>query len=268
MLIASTTPVCRTLVVVGRRTPLIIDASTYCASLALGVASLVSDELPFLPRHSWPHKSQHAGSTQPHVHHWCSPIQNNPEHLHVCFDKVVSHNSMSQDYKLSLGQIVRTLRSDYHDFFHRTPDWEIYDEGVVLELGRPFPELTAIRGKPSYRRALEIIRRLACTAVSDGWVACRIYRSFENDYDLHAKCEWHGRIRATPFRISAISLYSVRRQVPPDLALSHKIYRHSIELVEVHPPRIRELIAETLKPKPNLQPGMACHFLEELISDG
>jgi len=34
------------------------------------------------------------------------------------------------------------------------------------------------------------------------------------------------------------------------------------------PPRIRELIAETLKPKPNLQPGMACHFLEDLISDG
>jgi len=219
VLVASTTPVCRTFVVVGRRTPLLIDAPTYCTSLALVVASLVNDELPFLPKNSWPHKSQHAGSTPPDVHRWCSPLQSHSAPPHTRFDEDVFHNSMSQDYKLSLGRIVRTLRSDYLAFFNRTPDWEIYDESVVLELGRPFPELTAIRGKPSYRRALEMIRRLACTAVSDGWAACRIYRSFENDYSLHAKCEWHGRIRATPFRISAISLYSVRRQVRPDLAL-------------------------------------------------
>merc|ERR1712107_902931 len=91
------------------------------------------------------------------------------------------------------------------------------------------------------RHALEIVRRLACVAVFDGRAACYIHNLLENKHSLHTKCEWPCRMCATSFKKSAVSLYSVRRQVPPNLALSHEISRQVIELVEVDPLRIREL---------------------------
>jgi len=159
----------------------------------------------------------------------------------------------STDYELSLGRIVDTLRSDYPAFFERSPDFEIYDDGVVLELGQPFHSVAALRGKRRYIRALGALQRLAGGAIIDGVVNCRIYDGTPCGYTLRVpwtcKGEMLGLRRAV--HVSAVSLYSVvpqAKSAPVSVggsgltSLSHRIHRHTIEFVQIEPPSLRSLL--------------------------
>lgn len=176
------------------------------------------------------------------------------------------------DYDLSLGKIVDTLRSDYPAFFERRPNFEIYDERVVFELGQPFHSAAALRGKRGYTRAVGALQSLACSTVRDGTVSCRICDG--SDYGHALKVPWHLHGSLRPFsslgplvescatvHIHAISLYSITPQAPDSSEssptfLSHRIHRHCIEFVEIEPPSLRSLLFG-LWWRPQLQSALA-----------
>jgi len=131
---------------------------------------------------------------------------------------------MSQDYKLSLGRIVRALWSDNLDFFHQTPDWEIYDEGVTLS------RVHCNQGETKLQACFGDYKAIGMHSWSDGWTPCCIHRSLKSITAFTPSVS--GMAGFWPHLLeSAISLSSFSWQVPP---------------------RIRELIAETLKPNRNL----------------
>jgi len=157
------------------------------------------------------------------------------------------------DYELSLGKIVDTLQSDYPAFFERFPNFEIYDESVVLELGQPFHNVSALHGKRHYRRAIAALQRLGASTVCDGAVRCSVEDGTRYGHAVRVawECRGHMMLSICPIYISAISLYSVTPQVAsltgePMLehgpALSHRVHRHTIEFVEIQPPSLRSLL--------------------------
>jgi len=156
------------------------------------------------------------------------------------------------DYELSLGKIMDTLQNDYPAFFERLPNFEIYDDSIVLELGRPFHAVSALHGKRKYRGAIAALQRLGITAVRGGMVRCRIADGTQYGHAVKVAWECSGTmVGFCPVHISAISLYSVTPQVPsldgkPELecspALSHRVHRHAIEFVEIQPPSLRSLL--------------------------
>lgn len=156
------------------------------------------------------------------------------------------------DYELSLGKIVDVLQSDYPAFFERLPNFDIYDDNIVLELGRPFHGVEALHGKRKYRGAIAALQRLGSTTLRDGLVRCRIADGGHYGHAVKVAWECHGTcLWSCPVYISAISLYSLTPQVPslsgePELkrspALSHRIHRHTIEFVEIQPPSLRSLL--------------------------
>lgn len=165
------------------------------------------------------------------------------------------------EYELSRGKIVDILKCDYPAMFERTPNFEIYDESIIFELGQPFHAVRAVRGKRAYCRALSTLRRLSCSTVRDGRVWCKVADGQPYGHDLRVPWTCEGMLRLpTPVRIyiSAVSLYSIRPQIPPPLnsqkrddfaaapaalrSLSHRIHRHCIEFVEIHPPSLRSVL--------------------------
>jgi len=167
------------------------------------------------------------------------------------------------DYELSLGKIVDTLRSDYPAFFERPPDFSIYDEHVVFELGRPFSGVSALRGKRQYRRALSALQHLGSSAVRDGMVACHVADGTPYGHALRVPWTCRGTMAwpHCPIHISAVSLYSLAPQGPGTvggLGLSHRIHRHAIEFVEIQPPSLRSLLLRLWwHPQSQIQPVMA-----------
>eukprot|EP00927_Polykrikos_kofoidii_P055437 TRINITY_DN4968_c0_g1_i1.p1 TRINITY_DN4968_c0_g1~~TRINITY_DN4968_c0_g1_i1.p1 ORF type:complete len:347 (+),score=25.37 TRINITY_DN4968_c0_g1_i1:222-1262(+) len=170
------------------------------------------------------------------------------------------------DYKLSLGKIVDTLRNDYPSIFERKPDFSIYDENVVLELGRPFHAVPALRGKRAYCRALTTLQNLAVSTVRDGTVSFHIGDGTAYGHTLRVNWTCRGQVRGLcqPVYISAVSLYSVASQAVPvtngSSMLSHLINRHALEFVEIHPPRLRSMLLgvwwnRQMRP---LEPTLAC----------
>mmetsp|Transcript_100961 Transcript_100961/g.184165 ORF Transcript_100961/g.184165 Transcript_100961/m.184165 type:complete len:242 (-) Transcript_100961:59-784(-) len=172
------------------------------------------------------------------------------------------------DYDLSLGKIRDTLHSDYPAFFERRPNFEIYDERVVFELGQPFHSAAALRGKRAYSRAVGALQRLACSTVQDGSVRCRICDGEAFGHALKVPWHLHGSLRALPFldercatvHIHAISLYSVAPQASESSEssplLTHRIHRHCIEFVEIQPPSLRSILM-SLWWRPQLQSALA-----------
>lgn len=172
------------------------------------------------------------------------------------------------DYDLSLGKIRDTLHSDYPAFFERRPNFEIYDERVVFELGQPFHSAAAVRGKSSYSAAIAALQRLARSFVRDGSVECRIYDGSAIGHALKVPWQLHGTLgmlhalneRCARVHISAISLYSIAPQASESLdhtpLLTHRINKHCIEFVEIQPPSLRSLLMG-LWWRPQLQSALA-----------
>lgn len=184
------------------------------------------------------------------------------------------------DYELSLGKIVDTLTADYRDFFERSPDFDIYDDCVVFELGlggeggegRP---PTALRGKRAYSRALLTLQRLATSTIRDGEVKCSVQHGPPcdelSDLRVNWTCNGHTVCFPMPVHISAISLYYIAplsvtqpcaTTAPLHVAApfpSHRIHRHKIEFLEIHPPKLRSMLQwwepQLLVP----QPALAVH---------
>jgi len=154
------------------------------------------------------------------------------------------------EFELSVGKIVDTLRADYPALLERSPDFDIYDEGVVFELnlGAAFEgsPLSALRGKKAYRRALLTVQTIANTAVRDGRVECSVHVG-HHDHTLRVKWSCNGQIiaLAQPLYIDAISLYSIAPHASVCEATRvalHRIDRHKIEFLEVHPPSLRDML--------------------------
>lgn len=164
------------------------------------------------------------------------------------------------EYDLNLGKIVDILKCDYPAMFERPPNFEIYDESIVFELGQPFHAVSALRGKRAYCRALSALRSLSCGAVRDGRVRCKVADGEPYGHALRVPWTCEGNLiwSGADLYISAVSLYSIRPQMPPPLnsqnsddfaaaptalrSLSHRIHRHCIEFVEIHPPSLRSLL--------------------------
>lgn len=170
------------------------------------------------------------------------------------------------DEDLSVGKIVDTLRSDYPAFFERLPNFEIYDDSIVLELGQPFHGVEALHGKQRYRRAIRALQTLG-KAVSDGEVRCRIADGKDYGHAVKVAWECRGTIGICRIYISAISLYSVTAQVPslsPDgqekelaPALSHRVHRHAIEFVEIKPSVLRSILLRSWWERQTQMPVLA-----------
>mmetsp|Transcript_64645 Transcript_64645/g.168101 ORF Transcript_64645/g.168101 Transcript_64645/m.168101 type:complete len:296 (-) Transcript_64645:35-922(-) len=158
------------------------------------------------------------------------------------------------EYELSLGKIADTLRSDYPALLEREPDFGIYDEAVSLEIGQPWhAAVLGIRGKEKYMRAIRTLKRLACSALSDGSIRCRVESGAEYGCALRVpwKCEGTMYLLGLQRRIhiSAISSYKVAPQPigsRDSFALSYRIRQHRIEIMDIQPPSLRSLLSDTL----------------------
>lgn len=167
----------------------------------------------------------------------------------------------NSEYDLSLGKIVDTLRADYLDFFVRESRLDIYDEAVIFELGSPFESTPfALRGRRAYGGALSALRVLGGRTVRDATVQCRIYDGTPYGCALRVPWTCRGKMQILGLEhavhISAVSLYAVKAGggLPPAAAvasaapgatpLAYLIHRHKLEVVEIHPPSLRSLLAE------------------------
>mmetsp|Transcript_40076 Transcript_40076/g.87520 ORF Transcript_40076/g.87520 Transcript_40076/m.87520 type:complete len:287 (+) Transcript_40076:334-1194(+) len=157
------------------------------------------------------------------------------------------------DYELSRGRIVDVLRRDYPDFFERTPDYDIYDDGIVLEVGDPFRAMGSLRGKAKYKKVLTALQSIGRLVVSNGTVTCRVYPWEEHGYALRVPWQCHGCLRILgrrePLHLSAVSVYSLVPQIAfpgSETAgkawLTHKISRHRLDFLEIHPPSLRSFL--------------------------
>lgn len=175
------------------------------------------------------------------------------------------------DYELSLGKITDCLRSDYPAFFERTPNFEIYDERVVFELGWPFHGVSALHGKRSYCRALSALHHLGCSTVRNGTVRCHIADGSSYGHALRVPWTCCGNVvwSQCPVHISAVSLYSIAAQVPEldsSTQLSHRISRHCVEFVEIHPPSLRSLLLRSWwQRQSGVEPVLALKQLREPV---
>lgn len=168
------------------------------------------------------------------------------------------------EYELSIGKITDVLRSDYPDFFERSPDFGIYDEHVTLELGKPLEEPKVLaRGKSRYCRRLLAMRRICSSMVRNGTVSCQVCdgRPYGSALRVYWKCQgeiWLGSARE--FHISAVSYYSVAPQLPDRSEalqfLAHRINRHTIDITEIRPSSLQSRLLNVILPQADLEPAL------------
>lgn len=162
-------------------------------------------------------------------------------------------------YELSLGKITDVLRSDHENFFRRPPDFSIYAEDIAFDImGRD----ARVVGKRKYEKIFSLWRNVTCTVVSDGEVQFRIVKAEQEDYELKVRWCLRGKMVLmnieSPIFVDAVSLYSLGaapsfQDMSPSLqlcdtpapALTHKVRRHTVEFVEVHPPLLRNFLFTT-----------------------
>merc|ERR1711933_248342 len=151
----------------------------------------------------------------------------------------------ASEFELSLGRIVDTLRADYPAFFERSPDFDIYDDCIIFELGDSSNTKKTISGKRNYQCALSTLQNFAARTVRDGQVRCRITPVLSCNNNLHVKWTCQGQIfRCVTMYISAISIYSMAPQARLSVSNhipSYPIDRHVIEFLEIRPPRLRTM---------------------------
>jgi hypothetical protein len=170
------------------------------------------------------------------------------------------HPAAVPDLQLSLGKIVDTLNADYPAFFERSPDYDIYDECILFEPriasldGRSF---SAFKGKRAYRRALSTLQLLGKRTVTDGKIKCSIKFGSPCGHNLRVNWTCDGQFYCIPMYISAISVYSISPQAPTTGFLSHRIHRHAIEFLEIHPPSLRKALTSTWSIPMRMEPALA-----------
>lgn len=188
------------------------------------------------------------------------------------------------EYELSVGKIADTLQKDYPAIFEQEPDFGVYQKHVLLALGQPFN----VKKVVDYRTALSSLLWLGKAFVKDGKVFCQVCDGEKYGCALRVYWRCDGIVKWgciwTPLNISAVSLYSVDREVPcadengPPLA--YRISRHVIEFTEINPPTIRSLLRNlwwrfqvdhrepvlALKPVPSLNAGVSLPSDAELYS--
>mmetsp|Transcript_78735 Transcript_78735/g.138930 ORF Transcript_78735/g.138930 Transcript_78735/m.138930 type:complete len:277 (+) Transcript_78735:394-1224(+) len=169
------------------------------------------------------------------------------------------------DYQLSIGKITDVLRSDYPDFFERTPDLSIYDEHVNLELGKPLEEPKVLaKGKSQYCRILLTIRRICSSMVRNRTVSCQVCdgRPYGFALRVYWKCQgeiWLGSLRE--FHISAVSFYSVAPQKMERgealQFLAYRIHRHTLDITEIRPSSLQNRLLDVIMPQADVEPSLA-----------
>lgn len=190
------------------------------------------------------------------------------------------------EYELSVGKIADTLQKDYPAIFEREPDFGLYQKHVLLELGQPFHVSKVV----AYQRALSSLLRLGKACVRNGKVFCQVCdgKPYGHALRVHWTCVGQLGTKSawTPLNISAVSLYSVDKEVPradeDEARLAYKVSRHVIEFTEINPPSIRSLLqnlwwraqvdqrepALALKPLPSLSAAASLPSDVELYSAG
>jgi len=147
------------------------------------------------------------------------------------------------EYELSVGKIADTLQKDYPAIFEREPDFSVYQEHVLFALGQPFHVQKVV----DYHRALSSLRRLGNGVVKDAKVHCQVCDGKAYGYALRVYWRCVGMSYMwTPLNISAVSFYSVEKEMPcadeNESRLPYRISRHVIEFTEINPPTIRSLL--------------------------
>lgn len=152
-------------------------------------------------------------------------------------------------YVLSLGKITDILRADHECFFQRPQDFGIYAEDIAFSLSKPQDGRVIFHGKRKYEHVLTLCRGVICRVVSDGEVQFRILKADCDDHALKVRWSLRGTMVGikSPVFVDAISLYSVgpAPSFQDDQLLTHKVNKHTVEFVEVHPPCLRDLIFST-----------------------
>mmetsp|Transcript_59794 Transcript_59794/g.142719 ORF Transcript_59794/g.142719 Transcript_59794/m.142719 type:complete len:249 (+) Transcript_59794:370-1116(+) len=151
------------------------------------------------------------------------------------------------EYCLSLGKITDVLRSDYPDFFTRAPDFSIYDEALTLQLRKPWDEPKQLAGCLStYETCLTMIRAFSKKLIHDGLVECQVCdgRPYGFDLRVHWTCQGELRLGYRSFKISAISLYEMRKQAnrADSQQLAWRIHKHVIDVTEIRPCCLRQTL--------------------------
>lgn len=170
------------------------------------------------------------------------------------------------DYELSLGKITDTLRSDYPEFFERSPDFNVYDESISLEFGRPLEEpKTLARGKTAYCRALLAARTIGSSSmIRNCLISSQVCdgRPYGCALRVHWTCGgqvWLGKYR--DFQISAVSYYSLAPQAPDRSGayqfLAYRINKHTLDIMEIHPGSLRSHLLDLLVPQAEREPSLA-----------
>lgn len=178
------------------------------------------------------------------------------------------------DLQLSLGKIHDTLDADYHAFFERSPDFDIYDDSIIFDLDLDYEDGSpreALRGKKTYRRAILALQSIVSNTVRDSEIRCSVKHNPVRDEMLQVKwtCSGQTALFPVPVHISAISSYSLGRRPEtfgmPTHVLSHLVCRHTVEFKEIQPPTLRKLLQgfvwPQLQPEPTLAFGIQPDFL-------
>lgn len=151
------------------------------------------------------------------------------------------------DYELSRGKIVDVLSDDYRLFFDRPPDFEIYDDNVVLEVGSSLVRLPVVRGRTGYRRLLALVQGACWYGVKNGTMSCKVTDGEPYGHAIRIFWTMRGQSRrGKPLLISGYSLYSLGRQAASASGtslLTHRINRHVIEFTEVRPHVLKPQVA-------------------------
>lgn len=169
------------------------------------------------------------------------------------------------DYDLSRGKIIDTLRRDYPEFFDRSPDFDVYDESISLEFVRPLKApMTLARGKTAYCRAILAARTLGSGMIRNGAINCQVCDGSPYGCALrvHWTCRgqfWIGGYQ--DFQISAVSYYSLASQAPDRSRayqfLAYRINKHTLDITEIHPSSLKDHLLGLLVPQAKREPALA-----------
>jgi hypothetical protein len=195
--------------------------------------------------------------------------------LFACQERLFQHQVSSDkqsngatDFQLSLGKIRDTLHADYPAFFERSPDFDIYDDSITIELNLDnedaSPRRWGLQGKRKYKRLISGFQNLAATTVREGEIRSSVKYIPACGQTLQVKWTCVGQVAlfTVPVHISAVSNYSIAPRSQdsfdvPTHVLSHLIHHHTVEIVEIHPPSLRTWLQGFLLPRMQPEPTLA-----------
>lgn len=162
------------------------------------------------------------------------------------------------EFDLDRGKIIDTLKTDYPDFFERPPDFGIYDDGIVFDFGWPVASRVVVQGKQRYVWLLRLLQGFARRLISGGVVTCALSNHLVTGrrevVKVHWKCE--GEFFKQSVRISANSMYTIGKSanMGQEPRMHHRVCRHTVEFLEIHPPRLKRALLSDPWAAPELAP--------------